>query len=439
MKEYYCIELKFKDEKISTQTFHAHLFVSDKQMSFQIIENEVGSRIDNDFMVSKNCLGLFEDNFEIVKTEVSFLLDNSRIYKVQSFKNDGENKFFTVYVSKIALILPNKYKEFINEGKAFLNKNGLKIVNTFYSYFTNLKDKNEYSISRMSGMKDFYNANEISFRPELEFIDNETRGSEEFTVTKIPTINYKFNELDFKNVKNNIEIICNFLSLCYGIRIVFEKLIYRTEEEIYIFRDTSPNNKTFVSDFLPVFRNLEENYNIEKILKNNWFPNYISQEEKFNKAIDNYLHSREVDLNASFLLLFNIIEIFNVKQEIEKFEFKETKVDNFKKAFELISVSLENPKELDLLKDKWNGLINKIEIKPLKSPLEETLSLNNINSIDFGFSFSKLKKTRDKLTHGSVNSIKEKELKSQISCLRKITIQLMLSNLGFKNDLKNTT
>ena len=104
VKEYYCIELKFKNEKISTKTFHAHLFVSDKQMSFQIIENEVGSRIDNDFMVSKNCLGLFEDNFEIVKTEVSFLLDNSRIYKVQSFKNDGENNFFTVYVSKIALI-----------------------------------------------------------------------------------------------------------------------------------------------------------------------------------------------------------------------------------------------------------------------------------------------------------------------------------------------
>ena len=51
----------------------------------------------------------------------------------------------------------------------------------------------------------------------------------------------------------------------------------------------------------------------------------------YNKAIDNYLHSREVDLSASFLLLFNIIEIFNIKQEIEKFDFNKSKDENFNK------------------------------------------------------------------------------------------------------------
>ena len=39
-------------------------------------------------------------------------------------------------------------------------------------------------------MKDFYDAKEISFRPELEFTNNEKRGSEQFTVKKIPIINY---------------------------------------------------------------------------------------------------------------------------------------------------------------------------------------------------------------------------------------------------------
>ena len=146
-----------------------------------------------------------------------------------------------------------------------------------------------------------------------------------------------------------------------------------------------------------------------------------------------------MDLSASFLLLFNIIEVFNIKQEIEKFEFTESKEDNFNKAFELISKSLLNKEDTNLLKDKWTGLINKIEIKPLKSPLEQTLSLNNIKPSDFGHSFGKLKKTRDKLTHGSVSSIKEKDLKSQIFCLRKIALRLILANLGLKNDLKNAT
>lgn len=439
MKEYYCINLKFKNTEISSEIFHSHLYVSDKEMYFQIIDNKPNSQIDRHFMMSKGSHGLFEDNFEIIETEIALFLDKSRIYKTKSFQTDFQNSYFTIYVNRIAVIFPNKHKEFINEGKAFLNKNGLKVVNTFYSYFSSYKDKNEFSISRMNGMSEYYNAEPLTFRPELEFTNNETRGSEEFTVKKIPTINYKFENTDFENAKSKIQIICNFLSFCFGIRIVCEKLTFRTEVQIFVFRDTSPNNKTFVSDFDTIFYHLEKNYNIQKILKTDWFSNFLKNEQKFNKAIDNYLHSREVDLNASFLLLFNIIEIFNIKQEIEKFEFKKSKEENFNKAFELISQTLENSEESELLKDKWNGLINKIEIKPLKSPLEETLNFNNIKPTDFGFSFGKLKKTRDKLTHGSVSSIKEKDLKSQIYCLRKIAIRLILANLGLKNDLKNAT
>ncbi|WP_194768786.1 hypothetical protein [Tamlana sp. I1] len=439
MKEYYCINLKFKNSVISSEIFHSHLYVSDKEMYFQIIDNEPGSEIDRDFMMSKGSHGLFEDNFEIIESEVDLFFNESKIYKTTSIQSNLQNSYFTIYVSKIALILPNNHKEFINEGKAFLNKNGLKVVNTFYSFFTNFKDKNKFSISRMNGMSDYYEANTITFRPELEFTNNEIRGSEEFTVKKIPSINYKFIEQDFEKTKRTIQIICSFLSFCFGIRIVCEKLTYRTEGQLFIFRDTSPNNKTFISDFSVIFYELDKNYNIQKILKTDWFPNYLKKEPQFDKAIDNYLHSREVDLNASFLLLFNIIEIFNIKQEVEKFEFKESKEDTFNKAFNLISQTLENEQEKELLKDKWNGLINKIEIKPLKSPLEETLNLNNIKPTDFGYTFGKLKKTRDKLTHGSVSSIKEKELKSQIVCLRKITLRLILANLGLKDDLKNAT
>jgi hypothetical protein len=439
MKEYYCINLKFKDDKISSKTFHSHLYVSDEEMYFQIIDNEVGSQIDRCFQMSKGALGLFEDNFEIIETEVSLFFDKSRIYRITSFQSDVQNTFFTVNVSKFALIFPNKHKEFVSEGKAFLNKNGLKVVNSFYSFFTNFKDKNKFSISRMNGMTDFYNAKQISFRPELEFTNNEKRGSEEFTVKKIPTINYQFVDLEFEQAKRSFDIICNFLSFCFGIRIIFEKFTYRTEEKIFIYRDTSPNNKTFVSDFSVVFYHLEKNYNIEKILKTDWYTNYLAKEKQLDKAIDNYLHSREVDLSASFLLLFNIIEVFNIKQKIEKFEFNESKEENLNKAFELISTSLEKKEDIDSLKDKWTGLINKIEIKPLKSPLEETLSLNNISPSDFGHPFGKLKKTRDKLTHGSVSSIEEKDLKSQVFCLRKIALRLILANLGLKDDLKNAT
>ncbi|WP_233885986.1 hypothetical protein [Tenacibaculum piscium] len=435
MKKYYCVELKFKDKRISEKTFHSHLYVSDKEMYFQIIDNELNSKIDRKFSIS-GALGLLKEKLEITRTEVSLFFDESIIYKMISFKTDNQNTYFTIYVSKIALIFPNKYKESINQGTAFLNGNGLKVVNRFYSFFSNFEDKNVFSISHMNDMSDFYETDKLTFRPELNFINNEKRGSEKFTIEKIPTISYQFKDLEFEQVKNKINIICNFLSFCFGIRVIADKIIFRTENNIVIYRDTSLTNKTFVSDFSVVFSLLENNYNIQRILKTKWFDKYVIKKDKFDKAIDNYLHSREVNLTASFLLLFNIIEIFNKKQKVEKFDFDNNKDINIEKAFDLISSSLTNENDKELLRDKWVGIKNKIELKPMKSPLEETLLSNNINALEFGYTFSRLKKTRDKLTHGSINSINEKSLKYQIHSLREITLSLILANLGLDKDLK---
>jgi hypothetical protein len=436
MEDFYCLNLRFKDDKISSKTFHTHLYVSNDEMYFKIIDNDSNSIVDRLFSRSQNPFGLFEDNFEVTETDISMLFDSSRIYRMTSFQTDFENTFFIIYVSKIALIFPNKHRDSVSEGKAFLNKNGLSLVNSFYSFFTNLTDKNKFTISRMNGMQEFYKYKQILFKPELEFSNNEKRGSEEFTVKKIPTINYQFQDLKFEEVKRSLEIICNFISFCFGVRIFLEKMTYFTKDEVFIYRDNSPNNKTFVSDFSSVFFYLRHKSNLNELLKTDWCSNYLKQEKKIDKAIDNYLHSREVNLSASFLLLFNIIEIFNVQKKSEKFTFNDSKEKIFSEAFELLATSLQDNNDIALFKSKWNGVINKIEMKPLKSPLEETLIRNGISPENCEFQFVKLKNTRDKLTHGSVSSIKEEDLKLQVICLRKIASLLILANLGFMSDFK---
>ncbi|MFC7345409.1 hypothetical protein ACFQO9_01600 [Chryseobacterium zhengzhouense] len=178
MKNYYCINLKFRDQRISDKIHHAHLFISDEEMYFQIIDDSINSRIDLYYSLSENALGLFEESFEIIDTEVSLIFDKSRVYKSISFQSDGKNRFFTIFLSNVCIIKDNIHKEFINEGIAYLNRNGLKVVNLFYSFFTNLGDKNLFSISRMKGMSDYYKIDNLSYRPELEFTDNERRSSE---------------------------------------------------------------------------------------------------------------------------------------------------------------------------------------------------------------------------------------------------------------------
>ncbi|WP_123912733.1 HEPN domain-containing protein [Chryseobacterium pennipullorum] len=437
MKNYYCINLKFRDQRISDKIHHAHLFISDEEMYFQIIDDSINSRIDLYYSLSENALGLFEESFEIVDTEVSLIFDKSRVYKSISFQSDGKNRFFTIFLSNVCIIKDNIHKEFINEGIAYLNRNGLKVVNLFYSFFTNLGNKNLFSISRMKGMSDYYKIDNLSYRPELEFTDNERRSSEEFTVKKMGTINFRFEEIEFEEIRYRLQIICNCLSFFYGIRVIIDKLVFRTENYIYIFRNMEPTNQTYVSDMESVSEFLNKNYRIEKFLKNDWYSNYIKNEKKITKAIDNILHAREVNPASAFLLLFNIIEIFNINQKQEKFSFNTDKKIISENLFDTLKLYLNNKEDEAEFEKKLKGAIDKLEFKPFKSPLEETLKLSNIDSSAFGFNFGTLKKTRDSITHGSLKSIKEDDLQSQVYCLRKIAISLILSNLGFKDELNN--
>jgi hypothetical protein len=180
---------------------------------------------------------------------------------------------------------------------------------------------------------------------------------------------------------------------------------------------------------------LKKNRQIEKFLKKKWYLKYSQNEKKISKAIDNILHSREVDSSSAFLLLFNIIEIFNISQKQEKFAFtvdKKSISDHLNTTLKNYLVHKKDQKEFE---KKIRGITDKLEFKPFKSPLDETLRINNIDPEIFGYVFGKLKKTRDSITHGSLRSIKPDELQLQVYCMRKIAICLVLSQLGFKNDL----
>lgn len=437
MNNFYCIDLKFKDTKISDKVYHSHLYSSDKGNYLKIWDENPNSEIDTIFMRSENALDYFYKNFEIIKSDIEVDFELSKIYKVNSFEfeNEFNNIFFTIHIDKVILKTNNLFRDKINEGEAYLDNNGLKMVNLFYSFFTNLKDINTYSISRMNGKEDIYIANEFKFRPELVFIDNEKRNSDKFTINKIPIIKFYSEKDKLNEILEFNDIVSHFFSFCFGIKISFKKIVYRTENNIFVYRNTKPKNKKYKKDLSIIFTLLNKNCRIEKILKTNWFEYYKTNNSKITKAINNYLHSREVDLSSSFLLLFNIIEILNIKPNFEKFEFLENKEINFLKAYDLIIDTLKNDDDKAIFKNKWEGIKNKLDLKPMKSPLENTLLENNINPENYGFSFNKLKNTRDKITHGSVNTIDEEVLKQQIYCLRKITGSLILANLGFKDDL----
>lgn len=432
MEDYYCIDIKFKNQEISTSEHHAHLYVSNDDIYIKIFNDEKNLNADRKFSDSDNALGYFEENFDLVKSKTKILFEKSRIWKVVT----SSDNFFTIHLTCITIIKKNQNKKQINNGKVFLNENGLKIVSDFYSFFTNLSDKNIFKISRMQGMEDFYNCENFKFRPEFDFRGNDTINSREFTVTKTPIINYFFENESFESVKEKIDIICKFLSFYYGIRVDYTNLHYRTDEDLYLHSNYDKLDHTYNSKISTIHRFLKTNSRIEKILTTNWFEKYIIEKVKIDKAIENYLHSREVDGSAKFLLLFSNIEIFYGKDEPVKVELNELKEENFAKALKLIIESLADINDSKVVENNWQRTINNLTTKPMGSPLENTLIQNGIYAENYGFKFNELKNVRNKLTHGSVSSIDDEKLKEYIYAMSKISISLILSKLGLKDDLK---
>ncbi|WP_090024925.1 hypothetical protein [Chryseobacterium oleae] len=66
-----------------------------------------------------------------------------------------------------------------------------KSIEVYYkekSRKNNQSNKNIFSISRMTDISNYYKINNMTFRPKLEYSNNEHRASKEFTIKKEGTI-----------------------------------------------------------------------------------------------------------------------------------------------------------------------------------------------------------------------------------------------------------
>src|SRR5699024_4400302 len=155
--------------------------------------------------------------------------------KIQSVTEENGMYFFTIYIGKIWVKYNTQRKDLGQTGEVLLNDNSIKMVSNFYSFFTNLEDKDVFSTSRMTGMSDYYQCQDFSFRTELFYTNNERRGSSKFTVMKHPGLIFSCSKGDYKEIQRKVSIVCSFLSFCYGIRIYPKRIKFYEKEDLYIF------------------------------------------------------------------------------------------------------------------------------------------------------------------------------------------------------------
>jgi hypothetical protein len=446
-KDFYCLELKINNKEISEEFFHSHLFISNNNIEIKVFIDS-DKDIDRMFMIWSNSNDVSDFINELIEIKISesenilqnIDLTKSRIKSMKSrIENDSE--FFTISLDQILVHKKYNYPENIGTAKVYLNQDGFDLVKSFYSYFTMNSKEGNFSISRMNGMHSYYKIGDIKFRPEFEYLYSDSKNSKEFKVEKVPILKFIFPEsIEEKTLIKQINIVCNLTSFYLGNLIDYYRITAFKQDTILsqtkIIKESSGLKTNSINYFLNV-------KGIDNFLNSNWSHNYLQNHIKIDKAIENYLHSRFVDLNSRLLLLYNIIEILmagksNLNEKFEIIVNESEKEKIYKDALHELKKTVSEA-DHSSFENKWETLKNKISFKPMKSPLVEFLKDNNIENKDLKIEIDKIKDIRDKITHGSVSSLKSKVTEDANHDLYSISIKLILNQLGLKEFWYNTT
>jgi hypothetical protein len=439
--DFYCLEIKIKNEDICEEKLHSHLYISNSAIEIKIYIDSTNDT-DRKFMIWSSSNQLSDFVTEQIEIEISehekvlqkIDLSNSRITSVKSKEYENDKDYFTLYLDKILIYKKLNFNENVGIAKVFLNEDGFSLVKNFYSFFTmNVKEGN-FGISRMNGMNSFYKIGEIKFRPEFEYSYSDSRNNKDFKIEKVPIIKFIFPEtIEDKKLIEQISIVCNITSFYLGNLIDYYRITAFKPNSILSLTKIIKENSGLKVNSINYFLNTK---GIDNFLKTNWSKNYLANSKKIDKAIENYLHSRFVDINSRFLMLYNIIEILMAgkSNSNEKFELIVNDLEKEKIYIIALTELKKTISKKDYLdfENKWKILQNKMAYKPMKSPLVEFLEENNIENKDLKIDIDTIKQIRDKITHGSVKTLKSNIVEEANYDLYRISIKLILNQLGLK-------
>ncbi|MBC5839602.1 hypothetical protein [Flavobacterium muglaense] len=439
--DFYCLEIKIKNEDICKEKLHSHLYISNSAIEIKIYIDSANDT-DRKFMIWSSSNQLSDFVTEQIEVEISehekvlqkIDLSNSRIISVKSKDYENDKEYFTLYLNKILIYKKLNFNENVGIAKVFLNEDGFSLVKNFYSSFTmNVKEGN-FGISRMNGMNSFYKIGEIKFRPEFEYSYSDSRNNKDFKIEKVPIIKFIFPvTIEDKKLIEQISIVCNITSFYLGNLIDYYRITAFKPNSILSLTKIIKENSGLKVNSINYFLNTK---GIDNFLKTNWSKNYLANSKKIDKAIENYLHSRFVDINSRFLMLYNIIEILMAgkSNSNEKFELIVNDLEK-EKIYEIALTELKktiSKKDYLDFENKWKTLQNKMAYKPMKSPLVEFLEENNIENKDLKIDIDTIKQIRDKITHGSVRTLRSNIVEEANYNLYRISIKLILNQLGLK-------
>jgi len=443
--EHYCFDIIFPEKLIDfvspnenngSHKFHAHLYARESSIElhiffvFNLQTPEFSSwlyrgKLEKAFAecVVKNI------NKENCTQKIDFSESKINGYSFGGNQNEnGLGEYFKITLSSVRIYRDSSNNK-LNSADFYMNGVGFDLVKYFHSLL--FGNNGEFKISRMKGHEDFYQFEYLKFRPEFEFYSSDVRNETKAFIEKRPKISFTFSkESSEKDIIQCAEIV-RLLGSFYmhnNIEYNFSR-IHLQNSTLLIYKSTS---KEYQQTQLGL-QGFGLNWDFHELMLSDWQNSAKNNFKLLSKIIPLFVQSMLVDHHSSLLILCNIFEycMRGFSPEPEKYPLILTEEQSNKKyeaACNFFLETIDSKYHKEFL-DKWEFQLNKLKTRPEKSKWSEYIKRKSIEVPQI-ITIDKIKKIRDNITHGSLNKVKETEIRKANSLMYGITGLLILQQLN---------
>jgi hypothetical protein len=445
--EHYCFDIIFPEklidfaspnEKDGSSKFHAHLYTKESSIElriffgFSILTAEFSLWLYNGKLEKAfaKCIATNinkENNTQQIDFSESKIIGHS-IYGNQI--ENGLGEYFKITLSSVRIYLELSY-HLQNSADFYMNSVGFDLVKDFHSLMSG--NNGEFKIGRTKGCEEFYKFENIEFRPEFDFNYSDDRNDTKAIIEKKPKIRFTFpKESSEKEILRCAEIV-RLLGSFYmhnNIEYNFTRihlqnctlLIYKSKGKEYQQSTMGLHGFGLIWDF-------------HELMLSDWQNSALLNYKLLSKIIPLFVQSMLVDHHSSLLILCNIFEycMGGFKTDNEKYPLflsEEQTNEKHEAAFKLFLETIDSKYHKEFL-DKWKFQLDKLKTRPEKSKWSEYIISKSIEVPQI-ISIDKIKKIRDNITHGSLDRVKETEIKKANALLYGISGILILQYLNIQ-------
>lgn len=450
----YCVKEKF-DEKVNFNDFlksgedignefHCHVVSSENEIEVRLFYS-YKTRFERKFSGWAQSInwGDFGNFIEIDSTEkegnpLGIDLHEANIIKISTGSGQEVNgeKYLSVFVDRVKFHW-EPTAELIGTAEFYLNDNGFQMISSYYAQL--YEEDNVFTFHKMRDMDVEYQIGDFTFNPKFDFVRLDSFDEKESKILKEPTFQFSFPDDKTEQELLDVWSITSLASSFYYRKFIdFSLARIRIKDRLVVIRKihTSKVESTDKGTLWPVL----SYSNIHKMFRKIKVESFEEEEMKQVRLIvEKFVQSMMLDVSSSIQLKFAVLEVCKGRKSSsqEKFNIiggKQNKRLKFNAAKEvLLELIVEEEKEE--FEKKWETVSGKLLLKPMRSPFEEFLNDVGMKTDEFQVEFSKLKKIRDFITHGSTATFSRQELEHANAMLYRICIGLILDTFQLEDGM----